>query len=91
MFLDLTDGGDTARSRTEIRFRSREQGATTFADLDAIAVHEVVLNGEPLDPRSAEAGRLALGDLAADNTLVVDATVALSRAGVRPDPLHRSR
>ena len=35
VFLDLTDGGDTARSRTEIRFRCREQGVTTFADLDA--------------------------------------------------------
>ena len=59
MFLDLTDGGDTARSRTEIRFRCREQGAATFADLDAIAVHEVVLNGEPLDPMSAADGRVA--------------------------------
>jgi len=29
VFLDLTDGGDTARSRTEIRFRCREQGAAS--------------------------------------------------------------
>ncbi|HEY2314223.1 MAG TPA: aminopeptidase N [Streptosporangiaceae bacterium] len=81
VFLDLTDGGDTARSRTEIRFRCREQGAATFAGLDAVAVHEVVLNGEPLDPRSVADGRLPLRGLAAENSLVVDATVAVSRSG----------
>ena len=81
VFLDLTDGGDTARSRTEIRFRCREQGVTTFADLDAVAVHEVVLNGEPLDPDSVSQGRLPLGDLAPANTLLVEATVPLSRSG----------
>jgi aminopeptidase N len=81
VFLDLTDGGDTARSRTELRFRCREDGAATFADLDAVAVHEVLLNGEPLDPASVAAGRLPLQDLVADNALVVDATVALSRSG----------
>jgi aminopeptidase N len=81
VFLDLTDGGDTARSRTEIRFRCSERGATTFADLDVAAVHDVVLNGEPLDPRSVTSGRLPLPGLAADNSLIVDATVALSRSG----------
>jgi aminopeptidase N len=81
VFLDLTGGGDTARSRTEIRFRCREQGAATFADLDAIAVHEVVLNGEPMDPAAVTAGRVPLPGLAADNTLVVDATVPVSRSG----------
>jgi aminopeptidase N len=81
VFLDLTDGGDTATSRTELRFRCREEGAATFADLAAVAVHEVLLNGEPIDPASVTAGRLPLGDLAADNTLLVDATVALSRSG----------
>ena len=81
VFLDLTDGGDTARSRTEVRFRCRDQGAATFANLDAVAVHEVVLNGEPLDPRSVADGRLPLQGLAAENSLVVDATVAVSRSG----------
>jgi aminopeptidase N len=81
VFLDLTDRADAARSRTEIRFRCREQGAATFANLDAVTVHEVVLNGEHLDPKSVVDGRLPLPDLAADNTLVVDAWVALSRSG----------
>src|SRR5215471_10499688 len=35
VYLDLTHGGETAWSRIEIRFQSREDGATTFADLDA--------------------------------------------------------
>lgn len=81
VFLDLTGGGDVARSRTEIRFRCTEPGGPTFADLDAIAVHEVVLNGQPIDPASVTAGRVHLRDLVADNTLVVDATVAVSRSG----------
>jgi aminopeptidase N len=81
VFLDLTDSGNTARSRTEVKFRSREAGATTFADLDAIAVHEVVLNGEPVDPASIATGRLPLDDLAEENSLAVVATVSLSRSG----------
>ena len=81
VFLDLTTGGDTAPSRTEIRFRCREQGVTTFADLDASTVHDVVLNGEPIDPAAVVAGRVPLAGLAPDNTLVVEATVPVSRSG----------
>ncbi len=79
VFLDLTDSGDTARSRTEIKFACREvASAATFADLDALAVHEVVLNGEPVDPGSITAGRLPLTNLAAENSLAVVATVPLT-------------
>jgi aminopeptidase N len=81
VFLDLTDSGDTARSRTEIKFACREAGAATFADLDALGVHEVVLNGEPVDPASITAGRLPLTDLAAENSLAVVATVPLTHSG----------
>ena len=81
MFLDLTDGGDTAWSRTEIRFRCREDGATTFADLDAVAVHELILNGQHLDPKAVKDRRITLGDLDAENTQVVDAWVSLSNRG----------
>ncbi|HTA01292.1 MAG TPA: M1 family aminopeptidase, partial [Streptosporangiaceae bacterium] len=76
--LDLTDGAESARSRTEIRFSCRVPGEATFADLDASAVHAIVLNGEPVDPGSVAAGRLPLRRLAASNTLTVDATVAVS-------------
>lgn len=81
IFLDLTTGVDTARSRTEIRFSCREPGATTFADLDAVAVHEVVLNGVPVHPNAVADERLPLPGLGVSNTLTVDATVALTRGG----------
>ena len=81
IFLDLTTGVDTARSRTEIRFGCREPGATTFADIDAVAVHDIVLNGVSADPDSVADGRLPLADLAASNTLTVNATIALMHDG----------
>ncbi|HUC24940.1 MAG TPA: aminopeptidase N [Streptosporangiaceae bacterium] len=95
IFLDLTTGVDTARSRTEIRFSCREPGATTFADIHSVAVHEVVLNGVPVHPNSVTDGRLPLPGLAASNTLTVDATVALNRSGSGltqyTDPVDGSR
>ncbi len=81
IFLDLSTGADTARSRTEVRFSCREPGATTFADIDALAVHEAVLNGVPADPAAITDGRLPLPGLAAANTLTVDATVAMTTSG----------
>ena len=87
VFLDLTGGGDTpgsgdtAQSRTEIRFSCRKPGAATFADLDAVSVYAATLNGVPLDPASVTDGRLPLPELAASNTLTVDATVAVSTVG----------
>ena len=81
IFLDLTTGVDTARSRTEIRFGCRAPGATTFADIDAVAVHEILLNGAQADPGSVADGRLALTGLLASNTLSVDATVLVTRDG----------
>jgi aminopeptidase N len=47
VFLDLA--ADPVRSRTEIRFRCREPGAATFADLTA-AVRSAVLGGRGLEP-----------------------------------------
>nr|WP_240150901.1 aminopeptidase N [Streptomyces sp. SID7805] len=82
--------GETAgtfRSRTTIRFRCAEPGATTFADLLAPAVTAVTLNGRELDPGTVfDGSRIALDQLAADNTLVVDAQCAYSRTG---EGLHR--
>ncbi|MFH8343906.1 aminopeptidase N [Streptomyces sp. NPDC018045] len=77
----------TFRSRTTVRFRCAEPGAATFADLVAPSVTAVTLNGRELDPAEVFDGtRVALADLAAENTLVVDAQCAYSRTG---EGLHR--
>ncbi|MEU9114997.1 aminopeptidase N [Streptomyces sp. NPDC048483] len=77
----------TFRSRTTVRFRCAEPGAATFADLLAPSVTSVTLNGRELDPAAVFDGtRIALDDLAAENTLVVDAQCAYSRTG---EGLHR--
>ncbi|MEU6958967.1 aminopeptidase N [Streptomyces chrestomyceticus] len=81
------DAARTFRSRTTIRFRCAEAGAATFADLVAPAVTAVTLNGRELDPAEVFDGtRVTLADLAAENTLVVDARCAYSRTG---EGLHR--
>ncbi|AJC58349.1 MULTISPECIES: aminopeptidase N [Streptomyces] len=85
----VAGGADAAtfRSRTTIRFRCAEPGATSFADLLAPSVGAVTLNGRALDPAEVFDGtRIALADLAAENTLVVDAQCAYSRTG---EGLHR--
>lgn len=52
--LDLSGAqeGGTYRSETSVRFECAEEGAETFVDLVAPAVHEVVLNGRHLDVAS---------------------------------------
>ena len=78
---------ETFRSRTTLRFRCAEPGASTFADLLAPSVTSVTLNGRELDPAAVFDGtRIALDALAAENTLVVDAQCAYSRTG---EGLHR--
>jgi aminopeptidase N len=87
--LDLSgaqDGG-TFRSVTTVRFDAREAGAS-FMDLVAPAVHEVVLNGESLDPAEVFAdSRIALSSLrAGGNELRVVAECAYTNTG---EGLHR--
>jgi aminopeptidase N len=88
--LDLSgaqDGG-TFRSVTTVRFDAASDGASTFIDLIAPAVHEVVLNGEPLDPAEVFAdSRIALGPLrAGGNELRVVADCAYTNSG---EGMHR--
>jgi aminopeptidase N len=85
--LDLNRGDEVFGSRTTIRFTARTPGGTTFVDLRPRALHLVTLNGRPLDPASVVDGRLELADLAADNVLEVEATMAYSHDG---QGLHRS-
>jgi aminopeptidase N len=84
--LDLTVGERTFLSRTSIRFTATP-GASTFVDLVAPAVREVVLNGRALDPAQVFAdSRIALDGLAADNELLVVADCAYMNTG---EGLHR--
>ncbi|MDH2407684.1 aminopeptidase N [Streptomyces chitinivorans] len=87
--LDLSGAqeGGTFRSATTVRFDARE-ARESFIDLVAPAVHEIVLNGESLDPAEAFAdSRIALpGLVAGRNELRVVADCAYTNTG---EGLHR--
>jgi aminopeptidase N len=90
--LDLTDGGGkpsdrTFRSTTTITFSAARPGADTFVDVLADRLHSVRLNGRTVDTSGyrPEDG-IALGDLASENTLVVDADMRYTNTG---EGLHR--
>jgi aminopeptidase N len=79
--LDLTRGGEVFGSVSVIRFRCAEPGASSYVDLIAKDVHEIVLNGVPVDPGAYSEGRIALAGLAADNELRVVADCAYQSDG----------
>lgn len=81
-------GGGTYRSVTTVRFDVAEAGADSFIDLVAPAVHEVVLNGEALDPGAVfQDSRISLAGLPAGrNELTVVADCAYTNTG---EGLHR--
>jgi aminopeptidase N len=81
VFLDLAADPGAIRSSTQIRFRCREPGAATFADLRAAAVHRVTCNGEELHA-AVGGGRLHLDRLAARNVLTVDAEFCYAPDGL---------
>jgi aminopeptidase N len=84
--LDLTGGETTFGSVSTIRFSCGQPGATTFIDLTALEVSEVVMNGRTLPAESFDGNRIALDELAAANELTVRAQCAYSRTG---EGLHR--
>ncbi|MEV6193347.1 aminopeptidase N [Streptomyces sp. NPDC051920] len=88
--LDLSGAqeGGTYRSVTTVRFDSAENGAESFIDLVAPAVHEVTLNGDALDAAEVfEDSRIALpGLLEGRNVLRVVADCAYTNTG---EGLHR--
>jgi aminopeptidase N len=84
--LDLTTSDTTFRSTTTLRFGCSEPGASTFADLVDATVHEITLNGRPVDARAYADSRIALSDLEPDNELTVVADCAYSHTG---EGLHR--
>ncbi|MFF5188152.1 aminopeptidase N [Streptomyces sp. NPDC000345] len=88
--LDLSGAqeGGTYRSVTTVRFDVAENGAESFIDLVAPAVHEVTLNGDPLDAAEVfKDSRIALpGLLEGRNVLRVVADCAYTNTG---EGLHR--
>ena len=84
--LDLTGDEHTFSSRTTVHFTATP-GASSFIDLIAPTVHEVVLNGRSLPVTEVFAdSRIQLADLAAENELTVVADCAYMRTG---EGLHR--
>ncbi|MGI5523326.1 aminopeptidase N [Micromonospora sp. CA-259024] len=83
--LDLTGGAELFHSRVEIRFRATS-GTSTFAEVKPAKLLGVRLNDRDLDPDLLTDNRLPLSDLAAENTLVVEAEMAYSNSG---EGMHR--
>ncbi len=84
--LDLTRGDTAFKSTTTVRFAASE-GSTTWLDLIAAKVHEVVVNGVELDPADVYDGyRITLADVAAENEVRVVADCSYMRTG---EGLHR--
>ena len=85
--LDLTVGSESFGSVSVVRFAA-EPGSATFADLVTEGpIHEITLNGRPLDPSAVFAdSRIALDGLAAENVLRVHADCQYSHTG---EGLHR--
>ncbi|MCX2925394.1 aminopeptidase N [Streptomyces sp. NEAU-W12] len=88
--LDLSGAqeGGTYRSVTTVRFDVSGDGGDSFIDLVAPTVHEVTLNGDPLDPAEVFTdSRIALpGLLPGRNVLRVSADCAYTNTG---EGLHR--
>ncbi|MBZ2196170.1 aminopeptidase N [Occultella gossypii] len=84
--IDLTRGAEVFGSTTTVRFTATA-GASTFIDLIAPVVHDVVLNGVALDPAEVFAdSRISLTGLADENELRVVADGAYMNTG---EGLHR--
>ncbi len=85
--LHLGCGATTFRTRSTATFTCSQPGGSTFLDLIADSVEEVVLNGRALDPAEVFVdSRVHLADLAEHNVVTVAATGRYMRTG---EGLHR--
>jgi aminopeptidase N len=86
--LDLAgaDRSDRFESTTTITFSCRRPGEPTFVEVKPDQLHEVRLNGVPVDPALLRGNRLPLTGLASENEIVVRATMRCSNTG---EGLHR--
>lgn len=78
--LDLGQGTDTFWSRSQVRFRRKRDDVVAFADLQAVSIQQIALNGRPLDVGRVHDGRVDLPTLAGENTLVVEAEFGYASA-----------
>ncbi len=84
--LNLTGSERVFGSHTTVRF-SAVPGSSSFIDAVTDTVRSVNLNGVELDPAEVSDGvRIALPNLAAENTLVIDADALYMNTG---EGLHR--
>jgi aminopeptidase N len=84
--LSAARGSGHFGSTTTVRFSCARPGGSTFAELYALSIVEVRLNGEPLPAEAWADNRLRLAGLREDNELVVRATMAYSNTG---EALHK--
>jgi len=85
--LDLTQGASEFGSSSTVRFRCAEPGAVTFLDVRPQTLHRVTLNDAELDLTGFDGERISLPALAAENEVVVKATMSYGNDG---QGLHRA-
>ncbi|MEP7018042.1 MAG: aminopeptidase N, partial [Actinomycetota bacterium] len=85
--LDLDQGSTIFESTSVVRFRCVTPGASTFLDVKPQLLQRVTLNGVDVDLTGFDGERIALNDLAAENEVVVTATMRYSNDG---QGLHRA-
>ena len=86
--LDLTCGDEVFGSVSVITFGCTTPGASTYVDLIAQEVREIVLNGTAIEPATAWAhGRIALSGLLEHNELRIVADCTYANDGTA---MHRS-
>jgi aminopeptidase N len=85
--LDLDQGASTFESSSTVRFRCADAGASTFLDVKPRRLHRVTLNGNEIDLNGFDGDRIVLTGLAAENEVVVTATMSYSNDG---QGLHRA-
>jgi aminopeptidase N len=84
--LDLAGDDVTFGSVSVIRFSCAAPGSSTYLDLTAPAVREIILNDAPVSLDAFDGDRITLTGLAADNVLRVTVDGAYSHSG---EGLHR--
>ncbi|MFE8944804.1 aminopeptidase N [Streptomyces sp. NPDC007856] len=81
--LDLRSSGETFSSRTHISFTCTRPGADSFVECSADVIGRIRFNGTELSPGQVfTEGRIRLENLAAENTLEVEAVFSYSHDGL---------